>query len=59
MLTPSTQIKFRLFVFENILMAEDPLGQAFEKGYLGIFTLKRVNLNVLIFLFRMGSESNL
>ena len=26
--------------FENILTAEDPLGQTSEKGYLDIFTLK-------------------
>ena len=28
-----------IFEFENILTAEDPLGQTSKNGYLGIFTL--------------------
>ena len=43
------------FEFENILTAEDPLGQ----GYLGIFTLKWAYQVFLFISFRRGSESNL
>ena len=31
--SPPPRIKFRHFEFENKLMAEDPLGQTFQKGY--------------------------
>ena len=43
MLTPS-RISFRLLWIWDILTPKDPLGQTPEKGYLGIFTLKRVKL---------------
>ena len=59
MLTPPLGSISDFFEFENILRAEDPPGLTSSKGYLGIFTLKRVKLSALIFLFRMGSESNL
>ena len=48
MLTPPSRIKLRHWFWEHI-----------DGGYLGIFTLKRGKLSVLIFFFRMGSESNL
>ena len=47
------------FEFENLLTAEDPLGQTSEKGYQGIFTLKMSNLFVFIFIFWRVSERNL
>ena len=40
-----------IFEFDNILLAEESPGLTFQKGYLGIFTLKRGKLSVLIFLF--------
>ena len=40
MLTPPLGSNSDSFEFENILTAEDPLGQTSEKGYFGIITLK-------------------
>ena len=34
-------------------MAEEPPGLTSQKGYLGIFTLKRGKLSVLVFLFML------
>ena len=35
-------------------MTEDPLGQTYEKGYLGIFILKLGIISVFISIFRRG-----
>ena len=48
MLTPPLGSILDIFEFENILMAEDPLGQTSEKGYFGIFALKMGILSVFI-----------
>ena len=51
MLTPPLGSNSDFFEFENILTAEDPLGQTPEKGYLGAFTLKMGILSVFMFIF--------
>ena len=51
MLTPSLGSNSDFFEFENILMAEGPLVQTSEKGYLGIIPLEMGILSVFYFYF--------
>ena len=53
-LTPPIGSIWDIFEFENILMAEEPPGLTSQKGYLGIFTLKRGKLSVFLFFLGWG-----